>query len=82
MTKGLLSFAEGIDIMSLMHQVGLVPSKGEARRLIQQGGVKLNEVKVDDIGRIVILDDFTDDEIMIQKGKKKFLRLTAKSNLA
>ncbi|MBE5957646.1 MAG: tyrosine--tRNA ligase [Lachnospiraceae bacterium] len=60
-----------IAIMDLMMTCGLVPSKGEARRLIQQGGVSVNDEKVSDIG-FVVTKDMLVDGVKIKKGKKKF----------
>ena len=65
-------FAEGINVMDLLLTTGLVPSKGEGRRLIQQGGLTINDEKVTDIGKSVTDADFKDGEIIIKKGKKTF----------
>ena len=65
-------FAEGKDAISLLVDTKLVPSRGEGRRLIQQGGLKLNGNKVDDVNYNVTTADFDGDELMIQKGKKTF----------
>ncbi|MCR5835797.1 MAG: tyrosine--tRNA ligase [Lachnospiraceae bacterium] len=60
-----------IAIMDLMMACGLVPSKGEARRLIQQGGVSVNDEKVSDIG-FIVTKDMLATGVKIKKGKKKF----------
>ncbi len=65
-------FAEGKDPITLLVDTKLVPSRGEGRRLIQQGGLKLNGNKVDDINYSVTLNDFDGEELLIQKGKKTF----------
>ena len=65
-------FAEGKDAISLLVDTKLVPSRGEGRRLIQQGGLKLNGNKVEDIAYNVTTADFEGDELLIQKGKKTF----------
>ena len=65
-------FTDGMDILTLLTTVKLAPSRAEGRRLVQQGGIKVNEVKVDTIERKITLDDFNDGEILIQKGKKNF----------
>ena len=68
-------FTDGmIDIMSLMVKCGLAASRGEARRLIQQGGVSVNDQKVADIDAKWTVDDCTDDGLVIKKGKKVFHR--------
>jgi tyrosyl-tRNA synthetase len=56
-----------VDILIL---TGLAPSKGEAKRLIKQGGIYVNEERIDDIDRQVSEDDFKDGNFMIRKGKK------------
>ena len=65
-------FAEGIAIIDLILLAGLDKSKSDARRTVQQGGLSLNGEKITDIGRIITTEDFTDGEIMLQKGKKTF----------
>jgi len=65
-------FSEGMDIITLLVETGLVPSRGEGRRLIEQGGVALGGVKVDSISRTVNLQDFDGDELIIKKGKKVY----------
>lgn len=63
-------FEEGMDILTLLLETGLTPSKSEARRVVQQGGVSIEETKVEDINHVVTLQDFKDDKIIIKKGKK------------
>ena len=66
-------FKEGIDIISALIKAKLVPTRSEGRRMVQQGGVKVNDVKVDSIDRMLVIDDFTEDGTMlIKKGKKGF----------
>ncbi len=65
-------FTEGMDILTLLMETGLAPSKSEGRRLIQQGGLTLNNNKVDDFSRVVTLSDFTDGKLMLRKGKKVY----------
>ncbi len=63
-------FEEGIGIVDLLRDLGLIKSNSEGRRLIQQGGITIDEVKVENTDRVVILDDFQDGKILIRKGKK------------
>ena len=63
-----------IGIMDLMLVCGLVPSKGEARRLIQQGGVEVSGEKVKDIGTPVTAEQLSGEGVVIKKGKKVFHR--------
>ena len=64
-------FVDGINILDLLVTTGLVPSKAEARRNIQQGGITLNKEKITDPAYMV-----TDGQgLVIQKGKKTFLQI-------
>ncbi len=65
-------FKDGINILDLLFNIKLTPSKAEARRLVQQGGIKVNNQKIDDITFNITLNDFENGEILIQKGKKTF----------
>ena len=63
-----------VDIMTLMVKCGLAASRGEARRLIQQGGVTVNDQKITDIDAKWTADDCAGDGLVIKKGKKVFHR--------
>ncbi len=65
----------GINIMDLMVEAGLAPTKSEARRNIQQGGVTLNNDKLEDVNYMVTLNDVKDDCVLIKKGKKNFIKI-------
>ena len=67
--------SDGINVIDAMSKAGLVPSRGEARRLIQQGGVSVDDVKVTDPNYIIPLSDFEKGYIIIKKGKKVFHKL-------
>ena len=69
-------FEEGIGILDLMTKLNLTKSNSEARRLIQGGGVSIDGEKVQDPNLVVKADMFTDDKIIIQKGKKVHQRIT------
>ncbi|MBQ8572861.1 MAG: tyrosine--tRNA ligase, partial [Ruminococcus sp.] len=72
-------FTDGaIGIMDLMVKCNLAASKGEARRLIQQGGVSAKDEKVNDVFKSFTADDFTDGYIVIKKGKKVFHKAVLK----
>ena len=64
-----------IGLLQLMTNVGLTGSNGEARRLVKQGGVSVNEEKVTDVGLEISEDLFEDNKIIIKKGKKNFHRI-------
>lgn len=69
---------EGKGLVSLIKEVGLVPSNGEGFRTIEQGGLSLNGEKVLDKKMVVTVDSFVDGELLIQKGKKKFHKIKIK----
>lgn len=64
---------EGIDLITLMVNSKLAPTRSEARRLIQQGGVMVNDVKVTDVGQKFTTADLdSDGALLIKKGKKGY----------
>lgn len=73
------SFENGVDIITLMQEAGLIPTRSEGRRLIQQGGVRINDIVESDPNRMVTLNDFNDNgELMLKKGKKGFHKIALK----
>jgi len=73
------SLAEtGINIVELMLTAKLIDSKSEGRRLIDQGGVKINGEKTAGFDQIITVGDFT-PSLMIQKGKKVYHRFIIKN---
>ena len=69
-------FEEGIGILDLMTKLNLTKSNSEARRLIQGGGVSIDGEKVQDPNLVVKASMFTDDKMILQKGKKVHQRIT------
>ena len=68
-------FGDGqFGILNLLVACGLAPSKGEARRLVQQGGVSVNDQKVTDIDAKFGCELFLGEGLIIKKGKKVFHR--------
>ena len=65
----------GINIIELLVETNLVSSKSEARRLIEQKGISINQLKENDVNRIIKESDFINGCIVIQKGKKSFLKV-------
>ena len=63
-----------IGILDLMLKCGLVPSKGEARRLVQQGGVEVNGEKIKEVSSVITADQLAGEGLVIKKGKKVFHR--------
>ena len=66
------------NVMDVMVKAGIVPSKSECRRLIQQNGLTIGEAKVTDIAAELTASDFTDGEVIVKKGKKNFYKLIVK----
>ncbi|MCF6464593.1 tyrosine--tRNA ligase [Clostridium sp. Cult2] len=69
---------KGIGILDLIKDVGLTKSNSEGRRLIEQGGLSIDDVKVEDINKIITLKDFEDGKILIRKGKKVYHQIRIK----
>ena len=65
----------GIPVLDLLASTGLVPSKGEARRLIQQGGLTINNGKVESVDRVFTTADLEDGALIVRQGKKKYSRI-------
>ena len=69
------AFADGaIDIVSLLIQCGLTTSRGEGKRLVEQGGILLDGEKVSDVFQKIDASKFAGDGVIIKKGKKVFHR--------
>ena len=69
---------EGIAILDLMVKTKLAPSKGEARRLVQQGGVMVGDEKITAFDRTFTVADIQAGDFIIKKGKKTFHRVVVK----
>ncbi|BDR65364.1 tyrosine--tRNA ligase [Clostridium tetani] len=65
----------GKGILDILVETKILPSKGEARRLIQQGGLSINEEKVTDTNMTVTEDLFKENSIIIRRGKKSYNRI-------
>lgn len=66
---------DGIDIVSLLCKSGLVASRSEGRRAVEQGGVSLNHEKVEDFKATYAKDLFTVDGVILKRGKKNFRKI-------
>ena len=66
-----------IDILTLLLKAGLVPSKSEARRAVEQGGVTVDGEKVTDIKKTYTAAELTDG-IVLKRGKKSFKKVVLK----
>ena len=63
---------EGVQILDLLLKCGLISSKGEGRRLVQQNGIAVNDSKVSDMFMPITADLFSNNELVIKKGKKVY----------
>ncbi len=69
-------FVDGfIDVITVMQKAGLAASRSEGRRNIEQGGVEVDGVKVNDIGHRIPMSVFEGQGMIIKRGKKKFVRV-------
>ena len=76
MPTTVIADAVGMGILDVMVAAGLAASKGEARRLVQQGGVSVNDAKVTDATATLSDADFVDGAAIIKKGKKVYHKIT------
>ena len=67
--------SSGLSMLDCMVKTGIIASKGEGRRLVQQGGVSLNGNKISDVNYMLTDADFENGEAIIKKGKKVFHRV-------
>ena len=70
--------ADETPLLELMLTAGLIPSKGEGRRLITRGGVSVNDEKVSDPNATIGKDMLSGDGIIVKKGKKVYHKILAK----
>ena len=67
--------AANISIVDAIITAGMAPSKGQARTLINQGGITLNDEKITDVNYILSEKDFKDGYAILRKGKKIYHKL-------
>ena len=67
--------AEGIPPAELFTEVGLTGSRGEAKRLIKQGGAYVNDERIDAPERMISTTDLGENGILLRAGKKKYHRI-------
>ncbi len=65
-----------IDLVSLLQKSGLVPSRSEGRRAVEQGGVTVDGVKITDIKAVITKEQLAGDGIVVKRGKKNFRKVT------
>ena len=72
-------FADGdLDILALLVKAELAPSRSDARRAVQQGGVSVADEKITDIQTTYNADSFGADGLVVKRGKKKFVKVIVK----
>ena len=69
---------EGIDIITLLIKSGLVPSRSEGRRAVEQGGVSVDGEKVTDIRTMITKGQISENGIVLKRGKKNFRKVMVK----
>lgn len=68
----------GISLIDLLVMTNMVPSKSEARRMIEQSGISINNEKNNDVKAVIDKECFINGELIIQKGKKQFKKVVIK----
>ena len=72
-------FTDGsIDILAILQKSGLAPTRSEARRNVEQGGVTVEGEAVSDGKAVFTKDQLSGDGVVVKRGKKKFVRVIAK----
>lgn len=67
-----------LSLIDLLVKIELVSSKSEAKRIIEQNGIKINGKRENDITRVITLDDLENNSLIVQKGKNVFLKILFK----
>jgi tyrosyl-tRNA synthetase len=67
--------AGGILLLDLFVEVGMCPSRSEARRLLQQGGLYLNQERVEELDATLFAENFVEGEVLLRLGKKRYHRI-------
>ena len=69
-------FTDGvIDVVTLVHKAGLVTSKSDGRRAVEQGGVMVDGEKIGDIKQTFAMEQFAGEGLVVKRGKKNFRRV-------
>ena len=75
MPTAAVAFEKEIGLLDLLRESGLTKSNGEGRRLVQGGGISIDDEKITDPAHIVRDEDFEKGYIVVKKGKKSYLRI-------
>lgn len=78
-TATLSSSILGMKILDVLLEAGIIPSKSEGKRLIQQGGLYVNDSKVDSMDFVVDQSCFPDGKLLVRRGKKNFNQIIIES---
>ena len=70
--------AGSLDILALLVKTELAPSRSDARRAVEQGGVSLADEKVTDVKAAYTASDFAGEGLVLKRGKKKFVKILVK----
>jgi tyrosyl-tRNA synthetase len=74
-----VDFTDGsIDILAILQKSGLAPTRSEARRNVEQGGVTVEGEAVSDVKAVFAKEQFSGDGMIVKRGKKKFVRVIVK----
>ena len=65
----------GTLLLDLFVEVGMCPSRSEARRLLQQGGLYLNQERVEELDAALTVEHFVEGEVLLRAGKKRYHRI-------
>ena len=72
-------FQDGsVDLITLLVKTGLVPTRSEGRRAIEQGGVSVDGEKITDIKYTVAKENIPENGLVLKRGKKKFHKILTK----
>jgi tyrosyl-tRNA synthetase len=74
-TKEVSDFDSEINVLDLLLNAGIIPSKGEGRRLVEQNGLSINDQKVTSHLQMLTKDDFKEGFIIVKKGKKSIFKV-------
>ena len=72
-------FTDGtVDILTILQKSGLAPSRSEARRNVEQGGVTVDGETVSDLKAVFTREQFSGEGLVVKRGKKKFVKVVVK----
>lgn len=66
---------QGVGLLDVLLECGFIPSRSEGRRLIEQNGLMMGEERVTNVNQLLTLEVFSDDRLLVKKGKKNYLQL-------